>query len=114
MSARDRLAQGESTTQEDYLGLLAERDDVRRIHAELARHCDVCIALSATGAAPMGIDSTGDPIFVAPASLLGTPSLNMPVMWAEGLPLGLQLIGFTNGDASMFAAAAAMLPLFDN
>jgi len=29
------------------------------------------------------------------------------------LPLGLQLIGFRNKDAEMFAAASAILTLFD-
>ena len=61
----------------------------------------------------MGIESTGDPVFAVPASLLGAPSLSLPVLRIRELPLGLQLIGFTNNDASLFAAASAILPLFD-
>ncbi len=112
-SAQDRLAQAEAMTQEEYQGLIAERDRIRETYAALRDRCEICIALPATGAAPVGIGWTGDPIFVVPGSLLGTPSMSLPVLRAEGLPLGLQLIGFANEDAAMFAAAAAMLPLFD-
>jgi Asp-tRNA(Asn)/Glu-tRNA(Gln) amidotransferase A subunit family amidase len=37
--------------------------------------------------------------------------VSLPALQAEGLPLGLQLLGFTNDDAALFAAAAAALPL---
>jgi Asp-tRNA(Asn)/Glu-tRNA(Gln) amidotransferase A subunit family amidase len=47
-----------------------------------------------------------------PASLLGTPALSLPVLVAEDLPLGLQVIGFEGKDAEMFAAAGALLSLF--
>lgn len=112
-SAQNRLAQAEAMTQEQYQGLIAERDRVRKIYAALADRYDVCVTLPATGAAPIGLGSTGDPIFVVPSSLLGTPSMTLPVLQAEGLPLGLQLMGFQNADAAMFASAAAVLRLFD-
>ena len=111
-TAQGRLAQGSAMTQEDYIGLIGDRDRVRQTYAALRDHCDVCVTLAATGPAPVGLDWTGDPSFALPASLLGTPALTMPVLRAEGLPLGLQLIGFTDQDASMFGAAAAILSLF--
>jgi len=98
-------------TQEQYQALLVERQRVRAVHAALRDRYDVCVTLPATGAAPVGLGSTGDPIFVVPASFLGTPSMSLPVLQAEGLPLGLQVIGFMNEDAAMFAAAAAILPI---
>jgi Asp-tRNA(Asn)/Glu-tRNA(Gln) amidotransferase A subunit family amidase len=112
-SAQNRLAQAESMTQEQYQGLTTERDRIRKVYATLADRYDVCVALPATGAAPVGLGSTGDPIFVVPSSLLGTPAMTLPVLQAEGLPLGLQLMGFQNADAAMFAAAGAVLRLFD-
>ena len=111
--SQDRLTQAESMSQEEYQGLIVERDRARATYAALADHCDVCVSLAAPGPAPIGLGWTGDPTFVVPASLLGTPSMSLPVLEAEGLPLGLQLIGFTGHDASMFAAAAAILPLFE-
>lgn len=112
-SAQDRLATAEKMTLEGYQKLIAERDRVRRVYAGLKDRFAACIALPATGAAPKGLGSTGDPIFAVPGSLLGTPALSLPVLAAEGLPLGLQLLGFQNEDAALFAAAAAVLPLFE-
>ena len=34
-----------------------------------------------------------------------------PAPYPEGLPLGLQVIGFMNEDAALFAAAASILPI---
>jgi Asp-tRNA(Asn)/Glu-tRNA(Gln) amidotransferase A subunit family amidase len=45
-------------------------------------------------------------------SLLGIPAVSLPVLADEGLPLGLQITGFINGDAETFAAAAAIKTLF--
>ncbi len=112
-SALDRLATAQAMTQEEYQGLLAEREGVRRAYAALAEHGDVCLTLAASGAAPTGLGSTGDPTFLVPCSLLGTPAVSLPVLQSEGLPLGLQLIGFVDRDAAMFAAARAIVSLFD-
>jgi Asp-tRNA(Asn)/Glu-tRNA(Gln) amidotransferase A subunit family amidase len=112
-AAQNRLAKAEAMTLEEYQRLIAERQRVRAVHATLKDRYDVCISLAATGPAPVGLGSTGDPIFVVPGSLLGAPSMSLPVLQAEGLPVGLQLIGFMNEDAAMFAAAAAILPLVE-
>jgi Asp-tRNA(Asn)/Glu-tRNA(Gln) amidotransferase A subunit family amidase len=111
--SQERLVKAESMTQEQYQALLVERARIRAVHAALRDRYDACIALPATGAAPLGLGSTGDPIFVVPASLLGTPSMSLPVLQAEGLPLGLQVIGFMNDDAALFSAVAAMLPIVE-
>jgi Asp-tRNA(Asn)/Glu-tRNA(Gln) amidotransferase A subunit family amidase len=112
-AAQDRLAQAEAMTLEEYQALIAERDRIRQTYAALSDQFDGCMTLAATGAAPRGLGSTGDPIFAVAGSLLGTPSLSLPVLQAEALPLGLQLIGFRNADAALFSAAAAVLPLLD-
>jgi Asp-tRNA(Asn)/Glu-tRNA(Gln) amidotransferase A subunit family amidase len=100
-------------TQQQYQALLVERQRVRAVHAALNDRYDACITLPATGAAPVGLGSTGDPIFAVPGSLLGTPSMSLPVLQAEGLPLGLQVIGFMNEDAALFAVAASILPTLE-
>ena len=111
--AQERLAAAESMTQQEYQAAVIERARVRAVYAGLSGKFDVCVSLAATGAAPIGLEATGDPIFVAPASFLGTPSLTLPVLQEQGLPLGLQIMGFANEDAAMMAAAAAILPLVD-
>ncbi len=112
-SARDRLSTAESLSQEAYQGFLADRERIRGVYAALADHGEVCITLAASGAAPVGLGFTGDPTFLVPSSLLGAPAVSMPVMEADGMPLGLQLIGHTNHDTDLFAAAGGLLALFD-
>ena len=112
-SAQGRLDQADSMTQEEYHGLHAERERIRAVYAALSENFDLCVSLSAPGAAPKGLDWTGDPVFVVPGSLLGVPAISMPVLTAEdNMPLGLQLLGYINQDAELFAAAAGILPLF--
>jgi Asp-tRNA(Asn)/Glu-tRNA(Gln) amidotransferase A subunit family amidase len=108
-SAQNRLAEAQKMTQAQYQGLIAERQRIRDVYGALCATCDACMTLAAPGAAPVGLDWTGNPVFTVPTSLLGVPSLSLPVFKDEGLPLGLQVIGFANRDAALFAAAGAML-----
>jgi Asp-tRNA(Asn)/Glu-tRNA(Gln) amidotransferase A subunit family amidase len=108
----DRLAEAEAMTLADYRDALAQREKVRAVHAELAAECDACITLSAPAAAPMGLASTGDPSFTVHTSYLGIPAISLPVLEDEGMPLGLQVSGFVNRDADIFAAAASINALF--
>jgi Asp-tRNA(Asn)/Glu-tRNA(Gln) amidotransferase A subunit family amidase len=105
----DRGVAAEAMTLDDYRGYLADRDKRRAAYHALASEFDACITLSASGAAPIGLGSTGDPIFVVPGSMLGVPALSLPVLNDGGLPLGLQLLGFADRDAALFAVAAAVL-----
>ena len=87
---------------------LAARASLREIYAELARDCDACLTLAAGGPAPLGLQSTGNPVFAVPGSLLGTPAVSLPVFAVEGLPVGLQILGFEQRDADLFGVAAWM------
>jgi Asp-tRNA(Asn)/Glu-tRNA(Gln) amidotransferase A subunit family amidase len=105
-SVLERLREGEEMTQSDYRAALAERARVRAVYAELAAHCDACVLLSAPGPAPLGLQSTGNPGFNVPASLLGAPAISLPVFEVEAMPVGLQVMGFAGDDAAAFATAA--------
>ena len=110
-SALDRLATAEAMTPADYGAAIAHRQRSREAHACLAGYYDAVVTLAAPGAAPVGLGSTGNPVFNVPASLLGIPALSLPLLSAEGLPLGLQVMGFAGEDARLFATAAAIRDL---
>ena len=103
---RERLSGAERMTPADYRALLAEREAARGAHAVVAADVDALVTLSATGAAPVGIESTGDTAFNVPASWLGAPALSLPLLEAQGLPLGVQLVGAPHRDADLFSTAA--------
>ena len=112
-SAQGRLKQAVSMSQEEFVGLLAERERVRGVYAGLKGTFDATITLSAPGAAPKGLEWTGDPLFTVHTSLISMPTLSLPVLEDEGLPLGLQVVGFTGEDADLFAVAGSLLALFE-
>src|SRR5262245_22942792 len=107
----DRGVQAEAMTLEDYRRAIADRDRRRAIYHTLGKEFDACITLSAPGTAPIGLGSTGNPIFAAPGSMLGVPAISLPVLHDDELPLGLQLLGFSHRDASLFATAASVLAI---
>ena len=102
----DRLMKAEAMTSDQYRAALAERDRLRHLYAQLQAECDGCVALAASGPAPVGLHSTGDPVFAVPFTLLGVPVISVPVLRDQGLPLGLQVAGFRDNDAAIFAIAA--------
>jgi Asp-tRNA(Asn)/Glu-tRNA(Gln) amidotransferase A subunit family amidase len=110
-STLERGAQAEAMTLDDYRFDIADREQRRAVYSALAGEFDACVTLSATGAAPVGLHSTGNPVFAAPGSMLGIPAISLPVLDDGGLPLGLQLMGFAHRDARLFACAAAVLEI---
>src|SRR5499426_98688 len=108
-SMLERREQAKTMTLADYRGWLKERTGVRALYAELADTCDACVTLAAPGPAPTGLQSTGSPQFVVPSSLLGIPALSLPLFMLDGMPLGLQVLGYANADAAAFATAAWLM-----
>ena len=100
-----RLAQAEAMSLDDYRADLDERIRVRALYESLAAQCDACVTLAAPAAAPVGLSSTGDPVFAVPFSLLGVPAISLPLLHEQGLPLGFQVTGFNGKDATAAATA---------
>jgi Asp-tRNA(Asn)/Glu-tRNA(Gln) amidotransferase A subunit family amidase len=74
--------------------------------AEIFEGVDVLLTLSAAGAAPKGLASTGDPRFNRLWTLMGVPCVNVPATIADGgLPVGVQVIARFGDDAGALAAA---------
>ena len=111
-SAQERHAQASAMTQGDYAAALAARGAARAAYAALAGRADAVVSVTAPGAAPVGIGSTGNPIFVVTGSFLGAPGVALPVLEADGLPLGLQLLGYPQQDAVLMGHAAWVDQLF--
>ena len=73
---------------------------------EIYASYDVLISPSATGEAPHGLESTGDPIFGMTWTLMHGPAITLPVFTGpRGLPLGLQVTGPGGSDAGTLVAA---------
>lgn len=74
-----------------------------------AMRIDAWLAPSAVGAAPAGLDSTGDPVMNLPWTHAGLPVVGLPSgKTATGLPLGVQLAGRFGADDAVFGVALAV------
>ncbi|WP_274913629.1 amidase [Streptomyces sp. WZ-12] len=70
---------------------------------------DLWIAPAATGPAPADLATTGSSIMCLPWSNAGLPSLSLPAgRAADGLPLGLQLVGRSGADEELLSWAAGI------
>lgn len=99
----------------DRAAYLAAKERVRRFDVDAAfGSADLLLMPAAPGEAPTP-ETTGDPVFNRPASLLGLPAIAIPGGHGpHGLPLGLQLVGRRWCDDDVFAGAralAAVLPV---
>lgn len=102
----DRMARAAAMRSDDYRSALAERTSARDVYAKLAGICDGALTLTAPGAAPVGLETTGNPVFAVPFSMLGVPAISLPLLREQNLPLGLQLTGFAGQDAAAIGIAA--------
>ena len=63
---------------------------------------DLWISPPALGAAPRGLDSTGDPVMNLPWTHAGMPAVCLPAgRSAEGLPMGLQVAARPGDDEDL-------------
>jgi Asp-tRNA(Asn)/Glu-tRNA(Gln) amidotransferase A subunit family amidase len=68
---------------------------------------DAVVTPSVPAPAPAGIATTGDPACCTLWSLLGAPTVNLPIaLDRAGLPLGVQFSGRPGDDARLLGVAA--------
>lgn len=105
-SLRAQLEQGRAVSALDYQKACARIPMINNGFEEVFARYSAVLTPSASGAAPHGLESTGDPAFCTLWTLCGMPALNLPLMQAEGgLPLGVQLVGRRHDDARLLRTA---------
>ena len=98
------IRRGQPITDGQLQKALRARDQFR---AELRRtftdhNIDLWVCPSTIGAAPRGLESTGDPVMNLPWTQAGLPALNLPSgKDGSNLPLGLQVIANWNEDEAL-------------
>ena len=106
-SLQAQLERGRELRALDYLGALSRAAAFGDAFGDLfAQRYDAILTPAAAGTAPRGLESTGDPSFCTLWTLCGMPALSVPLMQgANGLPLGVQLVGPRHGDARLLRTA---------
>jgi len=104
---RGLIDRGCETRAIDYQRALRSLPALRESFDELfIERYDAILTPPALGTAPKGLGATGDPVFCVLWTLLGMPAVTLPLMrGANGLPLGVQLVGRRNFDGRLLRTA---------
>lgn len=103
---------GAAESEADYQAALGVQRECKALAGEVFAGVDLLLVPGAPGAAPEGLSATGDPVFQRIWTALGVPCFGFPAAWrADGLPLGLQVIGAPGTDRQLLSNARAIAAL---
>ncbi len=103
---RAAMEQGKATPARDYIAALDWRGILNAALDEIFERCDAILTPATPGPAPEGLVSTGSAIYNGVWTLCGTPAVTLPLFTAaNGLPMGVQLIGRRGDDARLLRTA---------
>lgn len=103
---RETLERGRAIGSDELHDAHALADRCRaELPAVFAAH-DVLVVPSVIGEAPVGQETTGDPLFCRLWTLLGAPSVAIPgLLGPDGMPVGLQVVAALHRDSDALTAA---------
>jgi len=99
-------------TLDDFRRAHARREDLRRRHRALAGRVDGFVTLAHIGPGQLGHPKGGTPWYNDASSAIGAPTVNLPLLAIDGVPLGIQLMGFEGADEDLAAMARWFLEVF--
>ena len=100
--AKGRIAEGRKLSLDDFREAWRRAERARAAAKEWASGFDAILTLPAPGAAPRGLGDTGSAIFNGLWTVLYMPCLTLPAeKTAEGLPVGVQLVGPRHADQQL-------------
>ena len=102
---REQLDRAAAITADEYDAARRIASRGRQVLADTMADHDVILTPSAPGAAPHGLGATGDPAFNRLWTLMGTPCVNVPGLYENELPLGVQIVGRFGRDRAALEAA---------
>lgn len=109
---RSRVRSGLTVSASTYIRATTRAQQQATRLSEVFRHYDALVTLAAPGEAPLGLSSTGNAVFSAIWTLLGVPAITLPLLeGANGLPIGVQVIGARDADAKLLGAAAQIMDM---
>jgi len=101
-----RISAGLEISAVDYVGAIDKAEAIRDALDQILENFDALITLAAPGEAPIGLRSTGNPVFQKIWTLTGMPSISLPLMKGPSdMPIGLQIIGRRGRDTELFRIA---------
>lgn len=104
-SLAERIVAGKDVSAVDYNTALDVREALYAGLEEVFERYDAILTPASPGPAPKGLETTGNPIFNALWTYLGVPCVTVPLLEADGMPFGVQLVGPRFDDARLLRNA---------
>lgn len=103
---RAMIERGQRTLATEYNRAVAAIPGLIRDLDPIFARFDAVLTPAATSQAPLGLESTGSPIFCTIWTLCGLPAITLPILrGAAGLPMGAQVVGQRLDDARLLRVA---------
>ena len=103
---REMIERGQKVSAVDYNNAVGRIPVLNRALDKVFDWYDAIVTPAATGEAPVGLESTGSPIFCVIWTLCGMPAISLPILEGEnGMPMGVQLVGPKGDDARLLRTA---------
>jgi len=103
---REIIEHGQQVLAADYIRALARIPLLNVSLDEIYKQYDAILTPAAPGEAPLGLESTGNPVFCTAWTLLGTPAITLPLLQgANGMPIGVQLVALRGNDGRLLRTA---------
>jgi Asp-tRNA(Asn)/Glu-tRNA(Gln) amidotransferase A subunit family amidase len=103
---REMIERGQKVPAVEYNNALRRIPLLNRALDEIFNRYDAILTPATTGEAPVGLESTGSPVFCTIWTLCGMPAISLPILQgSHGMPLGVQLVGRKGDDARLLRTA---------
>lgn len=111
----EMIERGQSCLAVDYNDAVGQVSVLNGILGQIFEKYDAIVTPATTGEAPIGLESTGSPIFCTIWALCGTPAITLPLLQgASGMPIGVQLVGPKGDDARLLRTARWLTKVTEN
>jgi Asp-tRNA(Asn)/Glu-tRNA(Gln) amidotransferase A subunit family amidase len=103
---RGMIADGGKVLAADFSRAMDWRDLFNVTLDRIFERYNAIITPAAPGAAPLGLEATGSPVFCSLWTFCGVPAVTLPLLQGEqGLPIGVQVVGRRGDDARLLRTA---------
>jgi Asp-tRNA(Asn)/Glu-tRNA(Gln) amidotransferase A subunit family amidase len=106
---KEVIAEGRSFSAASYEDARSKQESLYEALRPIFVHNDAILTPAAAGIAPLGLQSTGSPMFNGLWTYLGMPCISLPLLSVDAMPLGVQLVGARGDSGRMLGIASWMM-----